>query len=130
MPGMRHGLRISTATCVMLLCGPAAAHHSVGGQFDVSRTTTLVGTVVRIDWRNPHPYIVLDVKEPSGTVQWELSTHPPAMLLEIGITRGLLAGKPGEIVTAIVHPALSGRRSGWVRRVTYSDGRFLALFEP
>lgn len=127
---MLQAMRVAVFTCVLLLSHPAAAHHSVGGQFDVSKTMTLTGTVVRVDWRNPHPNIVLDVKGTSGTVQWELLTHPTAMLLEMGVNKGLLAGKPGQTVTAIVHPALSGRRMGWVARLTYSDGRVLVLYEP
>jgi hypothetical protein len=127
---MRQGLWIATLTCVVLLSHPAAAHHSVGGQFDVSKAMTLTGTVVRVDWRNPHPLVVLEVKEPAGTVQWDLLTQPPAVLLELGVNKGLLAGKPGETVTAVVHPALNGRRMGWVARLTYPDGRVLVLYEP
>lgn len=125
---MRHGLQVTTLTCLLLLSQPAVAHHSVGAQFDASRTTTLTGAVVGVEWRNPH--VVLAVRETSGTVQWQLSTHSPAMLLELGVTKGLLAGKPGETVTAVVHPALNGGRRGWVTRLTYSDGHSISLFEP
>ena len=127
---MRQGLWLATLSCFLLMSLPGAAHHSVGGQFDVSRKTTLTGTVVRVEWRNPHPQIVLEVKEPAGSVQWHLSTQPPAVLLELGINKGLLAGRPGEAVTAIVHPALNGGRMGWVARLTYSDGHSFSLFEP
>ena len=127
---MRHGMWTATLACMVLLCHAAAAHHSVGGQFDVSRKTTLTGTVSRVEWRNPHPYLVLDVKATSGTVQWELWTHPPAMLLELGINKGVLSGKPGETITAVVHPALNGRRMAWVARLTYSDAHVLVLYEP
>jgi hypothetical protein len=102
----------------------------VGGQFDMSRKTTLVGTVARVGWINPHPYVVLDVNGASGPEQWTLSTQPLATLLDAGITKGVLAGKPGEAVTAVVHPALTGKRVGWIARLTYSDGRFFVLYEP
>ena len=96
----------------------------------MSRTTTLVGIVVKVGWINPHPYVLFDVKEKSGTVQWTLSTQPLAALLDAGIAKGQLAGKPGETVTAVVHPALNGKPSAWVRRLAYSDGRSFSLFEP
>jgi|SRR5687767_9818522 hypothetical protein len=127
---MRRGLCVATLVGWVLLSYPTAAHHSVAAQFDMSRKTTLVGTVVRVGWINPHPFVLLDVKGTSGTVQWTLSTQPLATLLDAGITKGLLAGKPGEAVTAVVHPALDGRRTGWVARLTYADGRFFSLFEP
>lgn len=127
---MRPGTWIAAIAGVLLLSAATAAHHSVGGQFDVSKTMTLTGTVVRVVWRNPHPFIVLEVDGPSGAVEWQLSTHPTAMLAELGVTRGLLAGKPGDTLTAIVHPALNGRPVAWVARLTYPDGRSLSLFEP
>ena len=114
----------------LLLCAAPAAHHSVAAQFDMSRTTTLVGTVVKVGWINPHPYVLFDVKEGSGTVQWTLSTQPLAVLQDAGITQGQLAGTPGETVTAVVHPALNGKPAAWVRRLAYSDGRSFSLYEP
>jgi hypothetical protein len=102
----------------------------VAAQFDMSRTTTLVGTVVRVSWINPHPYVLFDVKDKSGTVQWTLSTQPLAALLDAGITKGQLAGTPGETVTAVVNPALNGKPTAWVRRLAYSGGRSFTLFEP
>ena len=121
---------MAALTGLLLLSHAAAAHHSVGGQFDMSRTMSLAGTVARVEWRTPHPHLLFEVKGKSGTEQWDLLTHPPAMLLELGVNKRLLAGKPGETVTAVVHPALNSRRMGWVARLTYSDGHFFSLFEP
>ena len=109
---------------------PALGHHSVVGQFDVSKSVTLRGTISKVDWINPHVYIFLQVEEAAvGPTTWELSTIPIAMLRKAGITKESLRGKPGEVVTVTVNPALSGQRRGWVKRVTYADARFYALFE-
>jgi hypothetical protein len=114
----------------LLAQSPALAHHSITGQFDVSKMTTLRGTITRVDWINPHVYVLLDVKDEKGAVTtWELSTIPLAMLRKAGITKELLRGKAGDIVTMAVHPALNGRRRGWVSKITYPDGKFYALFE-
>lgn len=121
---------VATVAIALALASAPAAHHSVAAQFDMSRTMTLVGTVVRVGWINPHPYVLFDVKGKSGTVRWTLSTQPLAALLDAGITKGQLAGTPGETVTAVVHPALNGKPSAWVRRLTYSDGRSFSLYEP
>jgi hypothetical protein len=127
---VRGGEVVATVAIALALASAAAAHHSVAAQFNMSRTTTLVGTVVKVGWINPHPYVMFDVKEKSGTVQWTLSTQPLAVLLDAGITKGQLAGTPGETVTAVVHPALNGKPAAWVRRLVYSDGRSFSLFEP
>jgi hypothetical protein len=126
---------ITVAAAVLFLAtlstrAPVLAHHSITGQFDISKMTTLRGTIARVDWINPHVYVLLDVKDAKGGVAtWELSTIPLAMLRKAGITRERLRGKPGEIVTMVVHPALNGRRRGWVSKITYADGKFYALFE-
>jgi hypothetical protein len=115
---------------VLLGQSPALAHHSIAGQFDVSKTTTLRGTISRVDWINPHVYVLLDVTDATGVVTtWELSTIPLAMLRKAGITKERLRGKAGDVVTMVVHPALNGRRRGWVSKITYPDGKFYALFE-
>ena len=60
----------------------SSAHHSVGGQFDVTKKLVLEGTVVRVDWVNPHIYVHLKVKEQSGEeVVWRLGTVPVGMAL-------------------------------------------------
>jgi hypothetical protein len=104
----------------------ARAHHSVAGQFDMSKQTVLSGTISKIDWVNPHIYIYLEVKDDKGEVAtWSLSGPPTAMLRRAGLTKESLAGKPGEIVTANIAPARDGTKNlAWVSKITYADGRF------
>ena len=42
-------------------------------------------------------------------------------------TKEMLAGKKGETVTVTGHPARDARKSAWILKVTYSDGRFIQL---
>jgi hypothetical protein len=130
MPTMSRHMGVAVLAAVLALAPGARAHHSIVGQFDVSKTVTLAGTVAKVDWINPHPYLHLDVKGRDGSVtRWALTSIPVAMMRKAGISRELLAGKPGETVTVAVHPALNGKRIGWMLRVTYADGHFFSLFE-
>jgi hypothetical protein len=113
---------------VVLLAAPLSAHHSIVGQFDVSKKVTLRGTIVRVDWINPHPYVLLESTEKGGT-RWALSTAPIAMLRKVGLTKERLAGNPREVVTVVAHPALNGRPMGWITKMTYSDGRYYLFSE-
>ena len=108
---------------------PVAAHHSVPGQFDVSKPMTLTGTISKVDWINPHIYVHLDVKSDKGAVTtWALATLPTAMMRRSKITKASLTGKPGEIVTIRAVPARDGTKHlGWINKITYSDGRYLQL---
>ena len=100
------------------------AHHSVPGQFDMSKPMTLKGVISKIDWINPHIYIHLAVKDADGTTAtWALATLPTAMMRRAGLTRESLQGKPGEEVTINAVPARDGSKHlGWINKITYADG--------
>ena len=115
---------------VALIAGPAAfAHHSVSGQFDVSKQVALKGVISRVDWQNPHIYVHLDVKDEAGAVTtWALESLPTAMMRKAGLTRDTIAGMPGEVVTVTGNPGRdSSRRTAWILRITYADGHYLQL---
>jgi hypothetical protein len=116
------------AACALLFSAAASAHHSVPGQFDTSKPTTLTGTVSKVDWINPHVYVNLDVKGDAGTETWRLGTAPPAMMRRAGLTREDIAGKPGEMLSIIIYPARDGTKHlGWITKITYADGHFYHL---
>ena len=105
------------------------AHHSVSGEFDLSKTVTLKGVISGLDWVNPHIYVLLDVPEENGAKNtWKLETFPPAQMRRAGLTKELLMGSPGEVVTVSILPARDGTKHlGYIERVTYQDGHFNQL---
>ena len=105
------------------------AHHSVSGQFDMSKTATLKGVISRIDWINPHIFVHLDVtEENSATTTYMLETFPPSQMRSAGLTKELLTGKLGEVVTITILPARDGTEHiGYIERITYQDGHFNQL---
>ena len=127
---MRHRLGglLVTATIGLAAAATLLAHHSVPGQFDVSKPMTLKGVISKVDWINPHIYVHLDVKEPDGTTStWALSTLPTAMMRRAGLTKETLRGKPGEEVTINAVPARDGSKHlGWINKITYADGHSFA----
>jgi hypothetical protein len=119
---------VLTATALIAAGGAAFTHHSVSGQFDTTKTVTVSGVITRIDWVNPHIYVFLDAKDQSGAVtQWALETLPTAMMRKAKLTKEAVAGTAGETVTIVGNPARDGRKSAWIHRITYADGRFLQL---
>ena len=76
------GLLISGASLV--------AHHSFSAEFDIKQPLTLRGTVVGMEWINPHSWLHLEVKRPDGKVErWEVELGPPNALLRRGWRREL-----------------------------------------
>jgi hypothetical protein len=127
---MRNRLRSSLVAAAIGVVSAAVllAHHSVPGQFDVSKPMTLKGVITKVDWINPHIYVHLDVKESDGTTNtWALATLPTAMMRRAGITRESLQGKAGEEVTINAVPARDGSKHlAWINKITYADGHSFA----
>ncbi len=53
---MRNTLSASLAL-VVLVGGPAWAHHNMSALFDFNQRFTRTGTFTELDWRNPHIYL-------------------------------------------------------------------------
>jgi hypothetical protein len=63
MRGLFGALLALAATA--LLAAPASGHHSQA-MFDTTREVLFDGTVVRLDWVNPHMYLIIETKGPDG----------------------------------------------------------------
>jgi hypothetical protein len=105
------------------------AHHSVSGEFDLSKTATLKGVISRLDWINPHIYVYLDVAEEGGaTTTYMLETFPPPQMRRAGLTKELIMGKSDEVVTVTILPSRDGTKHiGYIERITYADGHYYQL---
>jgi hypothetical protein len=125
--------RVGAVLILLVLVGfdssTPLAHHSVSGQFDLSKVATLKGVISKIDWINPHTYVYLDVSEENGTKStWQLETFPPAQLRRSGLSKETIMGKLGEVVTISILPARDGSKHlGYIERITYQDGHFNQL---
>ncbi len=125
---MRNHLPIFSATAALLLLslgGAAYAHHGFVSWFDMSRSTTVKGTVTSFDWTNPHAYIYLDVKDEKGaTEKWSIELGAIAMLSRAGWRRDTL--KPGDEITAIGNRAKDGKPIMHLAKILFANGQELA----
>ena len=105
---------------------PAEAHHAFAAEFDASAPIELQGTVVRMEWVNPHTWIHIDVAEEDGTqARWMIEGGPPSALLRRGFTkRDLLAGTE---VFVEGFRSKDGTNKANGRDVTFIDGSKLFL---
>ena len=118
---MRTRLAVLTAGLV-LAAGAALAHHSFAAEFDGGKRVTLKGTVTKVDWRNPHIYVYLNVKEETGGVtEWACEGGPPNVLLREGWNRNSV--KEGDEVVIEGAVAKDGSKRCNSRTVNLADGR-------
>jgi hypothetical protein len=111
--------------CSLFVGAPVAdAHHSVAGQFDITKSVTLTGVVSEVHWINPHFYIEVAVKQPAKlAATWRLEGVPIGVARKAGLTKAKLQGK-GETVTIVAHPARDGTAHlGYIIKINYPDGK-------
>ena len=104
-----------------LLAGPLFAHHGRGATYSMNKRITLKGTVSRVEWRNPHVVIYMDVKGTDGNVvTWGFENAGVSQLAQEGYNRNTL--KIGQEITAIVNPAANGAPTAIIVKVILADG--------
>ena len=117
------------ALLLALLMAPAAsrllAHHSFAAEFDASKAIRVTGTLVKVEWTNPHTYFYVDVKDETGAVvRWACESGAPGALSRRGFKRNLL--KLGDTLIVDGYRAKNGANLMDARRVTLSDGQILS----
>jgi DNA/RNA endonuclease YhcR with UshA esterase domain len=113
---------IAVSSLALAAATQLLAHHSFAAEFDANKRVILKGTVTKVDWRNPHIYVYLSVKDDRGTVtEWACEGGPPNVLLRQGWTRN--AVKEGDQVTIDGAVAKDGSKRCNSRSVNLADGR-------
>jgi Family of unknown function (DUF6152) len=119
---MKRGLAAAFLALTMLLIDrPLTAHHSFAAQYDRNKPVTLIGSVTRIEWMNPHVYFYMDVKDASGTAHWAIEAGAPNTLYRAGWRKDSI--KVGEVVTVHGHLARDGTKLANMQTATLADGR-------
>jgi len=98
------------------------AHHSMV-MYDRLKFATLRGTVVELQWTNPHVFLLVNgsINDGDQPAVWRLETSGPANLMRLS-GWSATALKPGDRVSVEINPLReSDRRSARLTKVTVLD---------
>lgn len=112
--------RLLALAGLLVLGAEAQAHHAVAGVYDLNTEIVLEGRLQKMNYRNPHANLILEVSEDDGsTTEWTLTTASTQVLSRAGVSRDSI--KPGEFLKITALPARNGNPSGFIRRLELSD---------
>jgi len=114
----------------LIISASPAAHHSFAAEYDGEKPVTVSGTVVRIDWSNPHIHFYVEGKDDSGEIkQWKFEGYPPNMLVRQGWRRDETM-KPGDVVIVSGWRSRLEPNGAASRLVIFADGRKMQSGPP
>ena len=104
------------------IAAPAAAHHSFA-MFDPDKTITLKGTVKDFEWQNPHVWLEMNVMDQATgkLVKYSLEMGSVARSTYDGWKKDTV--RPGDAITATMHPLKDGSRGGMYLSVELPSGQ-------
>ena len=113
------------AVGVLVAAGPLFAHHV--WPVERSKEITVMGTVTRYSWGNPHVMIALDVKSADGKVEtWNVGGPSTTRMAGNGWDRTTLKG--GEVITAVGYRFTDGSNILRLEKIVMADGKEMFLY--
>jgi len=119
-------VRLIVLSGCLALCGSISlwAHHSLAAEYDQKKPVALTGTVTKLDWRNPHAWVYIDVKNASGAVdKWQCELGSPNAMTRAGFSPDSV--KTGDEISLDGILAKDGSNTCSTRVLKSKDGRTL-----
>jgi hypothetical protein len=96
--------------------------------FDFNDRVSLTGTLTKVDWRNPHIYLFLDVRREGDQVEaWSIEGPSPSFFRTRDISSDAFKLAVGKTVSAEASRARDHSKSGLIRTITLPDGNVISL---
>ena len=124
---MSSRLIASVGLAVLLLAGGSVlAHHNMSAAFDFNNRVSLAGTFSKVDWRNPHIELVVDVKEGQRVQTWRLEGPAPGFFRDRDVSKADFEGAIGKGVSFEASRARDGSAWGLLRTMTLPSGKLVS----
>lgn len=127
---IRRALVLVAFVAVLLSVKTAWAHHNMTALFDFNDRVTLTGTLSKLDWRNPHTYLTIDVnnvKNAKGARENWLGEGPSPSWFRIrDIGKNDFVNSMGKPLTLELSRARDKSKAGLIRTITLPNGRVIS----
>ena len=120
---------IVLTTALSTAIGPAGAHHSMAAVFDFSQRLSLTGTLISIDWRNPHIYLYVDAANEENQIEsWSFEGPSPVVFRNLeNASREDFESAIGESIVVDASLARDGSMVGLIRTIELPGGKRITL---
>jgi hypothetical protein len=113
------------AVLFLLVSVPIFAHHGAAS-YDITKMTTLKGTVTTIQWMNPHAEIEIEVNDAAGKAQkYIVESVSPLGLSRVGWTQNSL--KPGDQITVTGNLSKNNTHFLRLKKIVFPTGKELSI---
>jgi hypothetical protein len=118
---------ISMVSAVLLLGNGISAHHNMTALFDFNDRVTLTGTLTKVDWRNPHTYLTIDVKNAKGIIEsWQAEGPSPSWFRIRDVGKVDFEKSIEKPLTVELSRARDKSLSGLIRTITLPGDRVIS----
>jgi hypothetical protein len=119
----RLAIRLVALGGFLMLGAEAQAHHAVASAYDLNKEIVLQGTLLKLNFTNPHSNLHLAVQNKDGTTtEWVLTTASTQVLTTAGLNKSAI--KPGDQLKITALPARNGDPAGFIRKLEVGDKEF------
>ena len=134
---MRIRFQLLIAAALAVTAAPVLAHHSYVAEYDITDTVVLKGTLSSFEWRNPHAFLTIAVKDVSGaTKPWRVEGGPLWFLMDGGWSPEMLQElmKSRDVIVVTGYRARKTPDAGFGggvlgTEIEFSDGRKLLFHD-
>jgi Family of unknown function (DUF6152) len=112
---------------VLVLGNGVSAHHNMTALFDFNDRVTVSGTLTKFDWRNPHTYFTIDVKNDKGAMEsWQGEGPAPSWFRIRDVGKADFENSIEKTLTLELSRARDKSLSGLIRTFKLPDGRVIS----
>jgi hypothetical protein len=120
-------IALALAFALVPLAHTVLAHHNMTAIFDFNDRVTVTGTLSKVDWRNPHIYLTVDVSKAGAAMEtWQAEGPSPTWFRIRDIGKEDFASNIGKSLEVELSRARDKTPTGLIRTITLPGGRVVS----